>query len=325
MKTRLNRHACSKPIVLPRIHPVSPCTNPLHGHFVWAARKSLWFTAHALIALFAGMWTFSVGAFVLFAGFTALTLCLGLTVGLHRLLVHRSFECPRWLEYLLMHFGLLVGMGGPRDILLIHDMRDWAQRHAECHPFYSEQGPLWRTLWHQMHFNLRLDRPPAFLVEARVTNDPVYRWMQRTWMWHQLPWAALFYLAGGLGWVVWGISMRIVVSLTGHWLVGYFVHNLGDRDWHLQGHGVQGFNLRHLGLLTMGEAWHNNHHAFPGSARMGFDARQLDPGWWFIRLLMACGLAWDVKTPAHFPPRSELVPVPFRRAPKPRARTFFAR
>lgn len=323
MNARFNCGSCPKPITLPRIHPVSPFTNPLHGHLVWAPRKSLWFTAHALIALLAGWWTFSTGAFALFVGFTAFTLCLGLTVGLHRLLVHRSFECPPWLEYLLVHLGLLVGMGGPRDILHIHDMRDWAQRHAECHPFYSEQDSVGRTLWHQMHFALRLDHPPAFLIEPRVADDPAYRWMQRTWMWHQLPWAVLFYLVGGVGWVIWGISVRIVVSLTGHWLVGYFVHNRGDRDWHLEGHGVQGFNLRHLGLITMGEAWHNNHHAYPGSARMGLDARQLDPGWWFIRLLMACRLAWDVKTPAHFPPRSELVPLPACPVLKPRATTFF--
>jgi len=92
-------------------------------------------------------------------------------------------------------------------------------------------------------------------------------------MLQQVPWALLSYLIGGWSFLVWGISVRVTVSLIAHSLVGYFAHNHGCRDWFLEGHAVQGFNIPGIGLLTMGEGWHNNHHAFPGSARLGLTAR----------------------------------------------------
>lgn len=311
-------------VELKRIQPLDAHTNPLQGDIVWSPVKSLWFTSHVLIAVVGGWFTFSWGAVCFSAFFTAFTLCLGHTVGLHRLLVHRSFACPLWLEYLLVHLGLLVGMGGPRSILYMHDIRDWAQRHEQCHPFFSDQSTAWQDWRWQMHHEMRLAHPPIFTPEPRVGEDEVYRWMQRTWMLQQLPWAALFYLLGGVAGVVWGISVRIVVSLTGHWFVGWLAHSHGSRDWHLEGHAVQGYNLPHLGLLTMGEGWHNNHHAFPESARIGIRPHQADPGWWFIRLLSACGLAWDIQTPeqhAHRPERHELPQTPCVRHP--RATAFF--
>lgn len=300
--------------------------SPVHGRLVWSPVKSLWFTGHALTAVIGGWLTWSLDAMAVSFVFTVVTLCAGHSVGLHRLLVHRSFACPRWLEYVLVHLGVLVGMGGPLDILRMHDIRDWAQRHPACHPFYANQGPLWRDWLWQMHADLRLEHPPVFAPEARVREDAVFRWMQRTWMLQQLPWALLLYALGGAAWVVWGISVRIVVSLTGHWFIGWLAHNCGPQDWHLEGHAVQGRNLPRLGLLTMGEGWHNNHHAYPESARLGLRPGQADPGWFFIRLLKACRLAWQVQTPELLPPRPErrALPHPGRsKRPRLRATTFF--
>ncbi|HYF36952.1 MAG TPA: hypothetical protein VD994_16765 [Prosthecobacter sp.] len=147
--------------------------------------------------------------------------------------------------------------------------------------------------------------------------------MQRTWMLQQLPWAILFYAFAGVAGVVWRISVRIVFSETGHWFVGWLAHNVGRRDWHLEGHAVQGYNLPHAGLITMGEGWHNNHHAFPESARLGLRPGQHDPGWWAIRLLRACGLAWDVKEPHDLPARPERTPVASSDHHHPRASAYF--
>jgi stearoyl-CoA desaturase (delta-9 desaturase) len=97
------------------------------------------------------------------------------------------------------------------------------------------------------------------------------------------------------------------VSVTGHWLVGYFAHNRGPRSWHIQGAGVQGYNVPYAGFLTMGEAWHNNHHAFPASAKLGLKAGETDPGWWVLQALERVGLVWNVKTPAMLPHRPNLV------------------
>ncbi len=297
------------PLEVRRMRPVSDQTNPVEGTIFWSPVKSLWFTSHLLIAIIGGCLTISTGAVMLSCAFTVLTLCLGHTVGLHRLLIHRSFKCPRWLEYLLVHLGTVVGMGGPFQMLYLHDIRDWAQRHAKCHPFFTDQRPMWRDALWQVHCEIRLNHPPQFEIECEVAEDRVYRLMQRTWMLQQLPYALVFYLLGGIGWVVWGISVRIVVSLIGHWLIGYFAHNHGERDWHLEGHAVQGYNLPHLGLITMGECWHNNHHAFPESARLGLAQTQHDPGWWALSALNRLGLVHDLRQPADMPERPELVPL----------------
>jgi fatty-acid desaturase len=310
-------------VAMHRMRPASALTNPVDGRVVWSPVKSLWFTGHLLVAAFGGWITWSAGAIAFSFIFTVVTLCLGHTVGLHRLLVHRSFRCPRWLEYLLVHLGTVVGMGGPVRILYMHDIRDWAQRHPACHPFFTDQSPVWKDFLWQMHFELRLDHPPKFTPEAAVRDDRIYRFMQRTWMLQQVPWALLAYALAGLGGVVWGISVRIVVSLTGHWFIGWLAHNAGRRDWHLQGHAVQGYNVPRFGLITMGEGWHNNHHAFPESARLGLRPGQHDPGWWAIRVMRALGLAWDVREPAHLPERPERIRLAESDSPRPRASAFF--
>jgi fatty-acid desaturase len=295
------------PDEVPRMRPQNESTNPMIGTVVWSPVKSLWFTTHALISLIGGPLTFSPRAVLLSFAFTVTTLCLGHTLGLHRLLVHRNFACPRWLEYVLVHLGTVVGMGGPFRILHMRDIRDWSQRHESCHAFFIHRNSLWKDFLWQLHCEIKLTSPPRFQVEDAVANDAFYRLMQRTWMLQQLPWAALFYALGGITLVVWGISVRVMISLIGHWLVGYFAHNSGLQDWHLRGHAVQGHNVPHIGLLTMGESWHNNHHAFPGSARLGLAPSQHDPGWWALRTLHVLGLAWDIKLPADLPERPELV------------------
>jgi fatty-acid desaturase len=234
------------------------------------------------------------------------TLCLGHTIGLHRLLIHRSFQCPLWLERLLVHLGTVVGMGGPVQMLYQHDVRDWGQRQAACHAYLTDQAPFWQDAWWQLHCKLELDHGPQFQVEERVAGSSWYQFTQRWWMLQQLPWAVLLYVLGGWGFVIWGISVRIVVSLTGHWLVGWLVHRYGERSWHLEGHAVQGYNFPALGLLAMGEAWHNNHHAFPGSARLGILPAQPDPGWWALQTLASFGLVWGLRQPEDMPHRPEL-------------------
>lgn len=72
---------------------------------------------------------------------------------------------------------------------------------------------------------------------------------------------------------------------------------------------MQGRNIAWTSLLTMGESWHNNHHAFPGSARLGLAPGEWDPGWWVLVLFERCGLVWNLRLPASLPARAELVPL----------------
>jgi fatty-acid desaturase len=229
---------------------------------------------------------------------------------MHRLLIHRSFKTYRGLEYLLVWLGVLVGMAGPMGMIRQHDMRDWHQRQTICPPHPSHGAGFWRDARWQMHCAFALDHPPRFELEDRVLNDPTYIWIERWWRWQQVPVALVLFAFGGVGFVLWGVCLRVFVTLTGHFAVGHFAHRRGAQGgaqgWVIDGLAVQRFNLPRLGLLTFGENWRGNHHAFPHSARLGVEVGQADPRFWFIKTLEFFGLAWDVLEANDQPARDGL-------------------
>jgi fatty-acid desaturase len=285
-------------------------TDPAVGRVRWAPAKSLWIGFMTIAAVALGPLLFSWDAFLLFIATSAMTLCFGHSVGMHRRLIHGSFECPLWLEHLCVYLGTLVGMAGPIGMIRLHDFRDWAQRQPACHDYSCHSAGFWRDAWWQLHCRLVLAHPPAFRLEPRLASDRFYAVVERTWMLQQLPWAVLFFAIGGLSWVVWGICVRVSICVTGHWLVGHFAHRRGGQSFVVEGAAGQGYNVGWATFISMGENWHNNHHAFPRSAQMGLFPGQIDPGWWLIRTFEALGLATNIKTPANLPLRPELRRLP---------------
>jgi len=281
-------------------------TSATEGRIVWSPVKSMWMAAMTLSALLLAPIFVTPGAVALFLGTSVVTLCGGHSLGLHRLLIHRAFAAPLWLQRVLVYLGTLVGMAGPLGMVRLHDMRDWAQRQAECHDLHAHRAGYWRDAWWQMHCRLELTRPPRFAPEEYLARDPWLRFLERTWKAQQLPWAILFYALGGLPFLVWGIPARVAVSVTGHWLVGHITHWCGSQVWAVDGVAVQGYNLPVAALISFGEAWHGNHHAWPESARLGLLPGQADPGWWTLLLLHRLGLAWDLREPANLTPREGL-------------------
>jgi fatty-acid desaturase len=285
------------------------------GSVRWSPVKSIWIGGMSLVALTFGAATFTLGAFTLFSITIGITLCAGHSVGMHRRLIHNSFECPKWLEYACVYLGVLVGMAGPIGMIRQHDLRDWAQRRPQCHDYLRHGRRFWNDAWWQLHCELHLARGPRLQLEPVLAIDRCYYWLERTWMWQQLPWAVLFFAIGGWGWVVWGICARVAVSVTGHWLIGHFAHRHGPMTWEVRGAGVQGRDVPIAALFSMGESWHNNHHAFPGSARLGLLRGQWDPGWWLLCALRRCGLVWSIQTPDTLRPRPALRRIEINVAP----------
>ena len=276
------------------------------GKVVWSPLKSLF-----LIAMYAGTAVAIVrypdpAAFLLFIAKTVAVLLLGHSVGMHRRLIHKSFACPLWLEHAFVYLGALVGLGGPFAMIRTHDFRDWAQRQPQCHDYFAHRQ-AWPidAVW-QMHCDLRLANPPRLTIEPEVANDRFYRRVDRHWMAVHLPWVIGFYLMGGWAWVLWGVCAQVAVTVTGHWLVGHMAHTGRAQDWHVRDAGVQGKNVALAGLITMGESWHNNHHAFPGSACIGLYEGQPDPGYRLLRALEAAGLVSDIRLPEDLPYRPQL-------------------
>jgi len=272
-----------------RIGDSASC-NAIDGTVVLSKTKLLWLGSMLLISIVGGVLTFSLEALLVFVISTGISLCLGHSLGMHRRLIHQSFQCPLWLEYFFVHLGVIVGLAGPIGMIKTHDVRDWAQRQKKCHDYFGHQQPMFIDAYWQLFCDIKLDKQPTFLLEKRIKDDRVFSFMESTWMLQQLPWVLLFFSIGGLPWVIWGVCMRVCVSILGHWLIGYFAHNHGERHWHVKDAHIQGHNVRFAAILTMGESWHNNHHAYPGSAKLGIKAGQTDLGWVVLLFLHKIGL-----------------------------------
>lgn len=293
----------------PRIDRPGAVADAVGGVVQLDIKKLIWLGGVGILGTVGALMTASFGAILVFVLFTGLTLCFGHSLGMHRRFIHRAYDCPKWLEVFWVHLGTIVGLAGPFGMLRTHDLRDWAQRQSDCHAYFSHARVWYVDAYWQLFCSIKMTTPPNIIMEPEIAQDPIYQWMEKTWMLQQLPWAFLLYWLGGWSFVFWGISARVLVSNLGHWLIGYFAHNAGHRSWHVEGAAVQGHNIKWTSLLTMGECWHNNHHAFPFSAKLGLEPGQWDLGWWVLLVFEKLGMVRNLRTPTAEDKRAELRPI----------------
>jgi fatty-acid desaturase len=248
----------------------------------------------AVVALLPRFWSVPAVASLLVLYWA--TACLGVTIGYHRLLSHRAFRVPHWLERFFATCGALSCQHGPID---------WVGLHRHHHKFSDtevDHHTSLRGFWWS-HMGWMFETIPAMGAVPRLTGDlakdPYYRWLNNWFLVLQLPLAGLLFWigtvtgAGGWALVLWGIPLRLVLVYHCTWLVNSATHLWGEIA-HESGDGSR--NNPWVAALTFGEGWHNNHHAFPHSARHGF-GRQIDLTWQHIRLLRRLGLATQVRLP----------------------------
>jgi stearoyl-CoA desaturase (delta-9 desaturase) len=125
-----------------------------------------------------------------------------------------------------------------------------------------------------------------------ISDDPVYNFFQRYFIPIQVAFGLLLYALGGWPFVVWGIFVRLVAVFHCTWLVNSATHQFGYRTYES---GDRSTNCWWVALLTYGEGWHNNHHAFQYSARHGLKWWEIDTTWMMIQFLQTLGLATKVK------------------------------
>jgi stearoyl-CoA desaturase (Delta-9 desaturase) len=242
----------------------------------------------------------------LFLGMYALT-GLGITVGFHRHLTHRSFKAKPWLHGLLAIFGS-AAIEGP--------VISWVADHRKHHAFSDEPGDphsphvdhghglagALRGLFHA-HMGwlfIHTQRGNKERFAPDLLADPVISWVDRTFIY----WAILGLLVPfALGWVIGGTLFAALTGLLWGGLVRVFVlhhftysinslcHVFGNRDYETTD---ESRNLALIAIPTFGEAWHNNHHAFPTSATHGLGRWQLDISALVIDSFERLGWVWDV-------------------------------
>jgi stearoyl-CoA desaturase (delta-9 desaturase) len=235
----------------------------------------------------------------LFGGFY-LTTQLGITAGFHRLFAHRSFETtPRW-KAVLIALGSMAGQG---------PLIFWVAAHRRHHQFSDRPGdphsPLLGGLFHAHVGWMLRHEPPADwsrAVRDLLEDDQIFRWNGHYVAFVLAGLAAPAALGGLVSWswqgavsgFLWGGLVRAFSAHHVTWAVNSLCHRFGARPNVTRDDSR---NVLALSLFTLGESWHNNHHALPTSARHGFTTWQLDPTYGFIRVLERFGAAWDVKLP----------------------------
>jgi stearoyl-CoA desaturase (delta-9 desaturase) len=237
---------------------------------------------------------------------------LGITIGFHRLLTHRSFETYGCVRAFWMAMGALSVEGSPLIWCAVHRRHHEHSDHDGDPHSPRLHGPgVWnslRGLWHahtgwlftSFWTSPELERyvPDLLTEKLLVKVDRLY------YIWVILSLAIPTALGGLVTWswmgallgLIWGGLVRIFMTHHITWSINSICHVFGRRTYQTSDHSTN--NLL-CGLLGLGEGWHNNHHAFPTSARHGLAWWQFDFSWLVIRAMQLVGLAWDVREPSE--------------------------
>jgi stearoyl-CoA desaturase (delta-9 desaturase) len=239
----------------------------------------------------------------LLIGFYLLT-GAGVTVGFHRLLTHRSFQTHPWLERTFAVLGSLSVQGSVLDWVADH-RKHHAHTDVEGDPHspHVGHGSGLKGLWHaHMGWLTETQGQADWKKYARdLYEDPGMRAIGRRFpllavLSLVLPTLAGFAihgwtLEGAVRGLIWGGLVRIFLVHHVTWSVNSVCHFFGKRRFDVEDHST---NVGWLSVLSLGESWHHNHHAFPRSAEHGLRRWELDPSALIIRTLEKLGLAWKV-------------------------------
>ncbi|MCZ4496252.1 MAG: stearoyl-CoA 9-desaturase [Thermoleophilia bacterium] len=239
---------------------------------------------------------------------------MGVTVGYHRMLTHSSFDTKPWVRYAWTGMAMLAIEGGPIS---------WVADHRRHHAFSDKEGDphsphlhhdddhdhslsgILRGLWHShVGWMFKTDRTLPERWAADMLKDPGLVRMERmfipfVFISFLLPAAIGFALTGTLYGAVsaflWGGLARILVAHHITWSTNSICHFFGKRPFDSDDHSTNNWLLA---IVSFGESWHNNHHAFPSSAVHGLGKWQVDISAMVIRSMEKVGLAKNVKTPS---------------------------
>ncbi|MCA9060616.1 MAG: fatty acid desaturase [Planctomycetaceae bacterium] len=228
------------------------------------------------------------------------TCSLGICLGYHRYLAHKSMKLRSPAEFFVMLCGVLSGEGTPLTWAATHRLHHQKSDHVGD-PHSPLDGPWWsHFLW---LFPKRPTTTSQILYRRYVpelVDRPMMQFFEKTfvyWLWAAgLTLLGAGWLAGGwqlgVSMLVWGMGVRMTFAYHSTWLINSATHLWGYRNYDTRDHSR---NLWWVAILAYGEGWHNNHHAHPALAPAGHRWWEVDITWWSIKALRLVGQAYDVK------------------------------
>jgi sn-1 stearoyl-lipid 9-desaturase len=258
-----------------------------------------WLTASVMIVFHLGavaaLFFFTWKAFFVAVVLWWISAGPGIGMGYHRLLTHRGYKTPKWVEYFLTICATLTLEGGPIFWVATHRMHHQFSDH-EGDPHSPRDGKWWAHMgWILLGKSMHHDTKTLARYVPDLAKDRFHVWITK---YNYLPVIALaiaLFAIGGLPFLTWGIFLRTVFGLHATWLVNSATHSWGTRRFITRDLST---NSWWVALLTWGEGWHNNHHAYPVSARHGLKWYEIDFNWYGIWALQKLKLATEVRSAA---------------------------
>ncbi|MGD0346838.1 MAG: fatty acid desaturase [Terracidiphilus sp.] len=242
----------------------------------------------ALAALFCFRWS----ALIVFVAMWALAQNVGIGMGYHRLLTHRGYSTPKWLEYCITTCATLALQGGPIYWVGVHRIHHrYSDKGGDPHS--PRDGKWWSHMGWILNGSLRNKSEALKLYTPDLARDRYYVWLSK---YHWIPLTVVgitLFALGGWSWLLWGAVLPATIGFHVTWMVNSVTHLWGTRRFSTSDDSRNNF---WVALLTGGEGWHNNHHAYPVSARHGLAWYEIDVNYYGILLLQKLGLARHVKT-----------------------------
>ena len=247
----------------------------------------------ALCAFIPGMFSWSMVALAVVLYY--ITGAWGICLCYHRVLTHRSLSVPRPVEGLIAIIGVLALQGGPIDWIATH-RKHHAHSDTDGDPHDIHRGLWWSHIeWLYRPNAARLSDAEMVRLAPDLAGSRFYQFLQKTHLLWTLALGLVLLAIGGWQWVIWGIFVRAVMTYHITWLVNSAAHYTGYRTYRT---GDNSTNNWWVALLAWGEGWHNNHHAFPFSARHGLRWFEIDMTWITIKILAWLRIAREVKLPS---------------------------
>ncbi|MFN3193197.1 MAG: acyl-CoA desaturase [Aureliella sp.] len=265
------------------------------------------------LALVPYLWSW-VGFFVFLAGIHIFG--QGITIGYHRLLTHRSFKCPKWVERCFAILGICSMQDTPARWVSVHRMH-----HVDSDDVPDPHSPCVNFWWSHMGWLMFVNRQTYSVSGLEkfakdLLRDPFYMrletnpFLQFYYIFSQVP---IFFLAGfaisfgfstevaaavqlGASMVMWGVIMRVIAVWHITWSVNSLSHMFGYTNYET---GEQSKNNWFVAMLTVGEGWHNNHHEDPSACTVQHRWWEIDISYYEVKLLEKLGLASDIIIPRH--------------------------
>ncbi len=253
----------------------------------------------AVVGLFTMSWPNAIALFVTWW----IAASWGIGIGYHRLFTHRGFVAPKWLQYFMATCGSLALQSGPIAWVTTHRIHH-AFTETDKDPHSPRNGTYWAHIGWIFRGTAQLQsQATKQRYSPDLTQDRYLAWLDRFYWVTAVAVAVVLFAIGGWTMVLAGIFLRTVMGWHFTWLVNSATHLWGNRRFETRD------DSRNNGLVaavTFGEGWHNNHHAYPRSAKHGLTWREIDINWYQLQILQKLGIiknvyAYDLATESESP------------------------